>query len=707
MMNKQKIAIKKLGALVLNTKGSDNNKPKQSLALTLNAEMMNLGFTMSDSLCHATSELSPQQIATLSNELIPELRKLKGADAKHQPMYPNFPEQVIETTDLELFANAMAHYWSNGKWLPEQHSLPKPYAFEISKFKEISLADENTFKSVFTELLMSNDSLSEEDKAIIEWFMVNYPQSELTFPEAIPFQENKSVAAAILLAQDKDITSLVSNTTDILRIVSYLSDGDVSLASNTKFISLPRRLRKEIIMQLERVISEEDIGRHKNKWKALLHGLHVGDYSKKVYSIASKLRNNEQLESYYGKLEYFLNTQNIHAAATLLSKRPGEYARRLDHLLRLASVDKKNRLARLMTTSNTNHTQEKVVSGFLSVSDQVSTRVLTQLLGHISRRHMNSDKRVIFPKGNTQKAIVLRQTLASLDPKLVGKLSEGIKQTLVQRFSKLETLGKVWVDPDLISCPLPSQQRSASEGLVNVARGTQLPIHHANDKDTLRFFIHWVGRDIDLSATFHHEDFSVMEQVSYTNLRAKDFHAYHSGDITSAPNGASEFIDITISGALERGARYLAMNVLVYSGPTFSQHETCFAGWMMRSNPKSNEVFEAKNVEQKIDVRANSRNVIPVVFDLQARKAIWTDISTSGNSYHGGNNIESNQASIQETLEAIIDAKHKLSLYELFELHALARGKIVSDKESADSIFSLSEGITPFDINTINSAFLA
>ena len=705
-MNKQKIALKKLGALIIDAKESGNEATNKLLSLSLNAEMMNLGFIMSETLCNSVNKLNVEQIKRLADELVTELRELKGVHVSHKPVYPNFPEQVMEASNLELYANALTHYWSNGQWLPEYQSLSKPYAFETTKFKEISLADEDAFKNVFTQLMLSNDSLSEEDKAIIEWFMLNYPQSELAYPEIIPFQENKSVAAAILLAQDKDITPLITNTTDVLRVATYLSEGDVSLASNTKFISLPRNLRKKIVTQLERVISEEDIGRHKNKWKALMHGLHVGDYSKKVYSIASKLRNNERLESFYGKLEYALNTNDIHSAIALLKTRPGEYARKLDHALRLAKPDNKQRLARLLAKNESNSQQEKVINEFLSVSDQVPTRVLIQLLGHMSRRHLDADKRVVFPKGNTQKAVVLRHTLKALDSKLVTKLTQGIRQTLVARFSQLETLGKVWIDPDLMGCPLPSQQRSASEGLINVARGTRLPIYNADEKDTIRFFVHWIGRDIDLSATFHYEDFSIMEQVSYTNLRSNGFHAYHSGDITSAPDGASEFIDVTISGALEKGARYLAMNVLVYSGPTFAEHEECFAGWMMRSSPKSNEIFDAKTVEQKIDVRANSRNVIPIVFDLQARKAIWTDVSTSSRSYYGGNNVESNQANIQETLEAIIGAKHKLSLYELFEMHANARGELVDTPEKADTVYSMENGVTPFDINLINAEYI-
>jgi len=149
------------------------------------------------------------------------------------------------------------------------------------------------------------------------------------------------------------------------------------------------------------------------------------------------------------------------------------------------------------------------------------------------------------------------------------------------------------------------------------------------------------------------------------------------------------------------------MNVLVYSGPPFEKHDTCFAGWMMRSAPKSNELFDASTVAQKIDVRANSRNVIPVVFDLLTRKAIWSDISTSTNTYFGGNNVESNQASIQETLDAVINVQHKLSLYELFELHANSRGMLVDTPEEADVVYSIENGITPFDINLINADYIS
>jgi len=287
---------------------------------------------------------------------------------------------------------------------------------------------------------------------------------------------------------------------------------------------------------------------------------------------------------------------------------------------------------------------------------------------------------------------------------MVNRLKDGINLVLHERFSELGELGKVWINPDLAGCPLPTQQRSASESLITVGRGTKLPL--GTDKDTLRMFIYWKGQDIDLSATLYDEDFKLIQHVSYTNLKSDGFQACHSGDITRAPNGASEFIDITMPQAVKMGARYVTMNVLVYAGPSFADHEECFAGWMTRSKPQSNEIYDAKTVEQKVDLRNASRNAIPVIFDLLERKAIWADVATPRSSYYGGNNVESNRASIENTMQAIATMKNKLSLYELFKLHADVRGTIVENKEDADLVFSMYEGTTPYNIAEINSEYL-
>jgi hypothetical protein len=48
----------------------------------------------------------------------------------------------------------------------------------------------------------------------------------------------------------------------------------------------------------------------------------------------------------------------------------------------------------------------------------------------------------------------------------------------------------------------------------------------------------------------------------------------------------------------------------------------------------------------------------------------------------------------------------KPNLYDLFQLHATARGEVTSNIEEADTIFSMDEGITPFDTGTIVGQYL-
>lgn len=681
-MNKKiAISVRYLNALVLTEGTSSENK---SNAATVSANMMTLGFIPSNALFDAMSHLSEEELVNLQDSLIPVLEKAVGADVKYEPMYPNFPQQVMEMSDTELFINAILHYRTFGEWKPTYEKLEREVGNEEVKLKEIDLATQDDFDSIFTKLLGSNDSISETDKKVIKWFVDN--NDKLVPPKDIPFKENLCFIAGVLLEKGMDVSEFMHTATDVLRVITYLNDGDISLAANTKFKSMPRPMRRLFVSVLEKVARQEDIDRHRGKWVRLFHTLHVGDYSKSLYKMAQPFRDNKTVPTFNGRVAHAIRTGNVIKAVELLGNRPGDFTRKLDHLLRL---DKK--------------TQQHVVDSYLAVADKVPTRTLLQVLGHLKTRHEDVDMRVVFPKGNVQRATVVDSHLDKLPIGKLSSLASGIDTVLMERFGKEESLGKVYIDTRLQRCPLPAQQRSASEGLKQVARGTRLPI---GDKGTLRFFIYWIGRDIDLSASFHDENLEMKQSVSYTNLRDGSIQTYHSGDIVSATKGASEFIDVTIDPAVTAGFRYVVMNVYVFSGPTFKEHKSCYAGWMTRSKPKSNEIYDPKTVDQKIDLVSDAKNSIPVIFDLVTREAIWADLTTPSSYHRWGNNVHSNRASISQVLTAMTNIDNRVSLYDLFLKHAVVRGDLVETPEEADTVFSLDKGITPFDITTINADFI-
>ncbi len=257
---------------------------------------------------------------------------------------------------------------------------------------------------------------------------------------------------------------------------------------------------------------------------------------------------------------------------------------------------------------------------------------------------------------------------------------------------------------------MPFSQRSASRSLRAIARGSKFDLPEGN---TVRFFCWWrnldsdeegPGRvDLDLSASFFDRDWQSKGEIAYYNLRESQ--CFHSGDITSAPKGACEFIDINLPSVLEMGARYVVMSVLSYTGQRFVDLPECFGGWMMRLRPNSGEVFEAKTVQDKVDITASTRACVPVIIDAQGHSVYWADLGLK--SQRQINNAARNSVGMSQIGRAIVNL-NKPTLHDLLLMHAEGRGEVVGKKEDADTVFDVHEGVvTAFDTDVLLSVYMA
>lgn len=678
------------------------------LLATLLKNLEALGYILSDDLLHIIASLSETDLEKFYKETISDLKVMVGDHVEHKPMYPNFPKQVMKASDAELYFNAIMHYF--GDWLgirimPEyKKKKRKPLKDEI-KLKEIGLGTREDFKSIFTNLVASNTSLSNTDKEDVEWFVrVLRDSVSSILPDSVPLRENIAFVAGLFLKYGIDPESFlkknVKTATDVLRLAVKLSDGDVSLAKVSKFRNFSRKERRMLLGVLNGCKNiTEDMLRYREPWKRLGERLHPFE-NKDRYPNCSKsfsvLFNKEPFQTFRGKVEQSIVDFNISEAVSLLKKRPGEYARRIDNMIRLADDPK------------------GVVDNFEEIASEVSTPVLLQVKAHFENRPESGRNKVrtFFPKGNIAKLKAVDNTLQRINPAHCKKIVSICEKALRERFSKQEKLGKVYIDDRIRGFYVPFSQRSASKALRTVPRGSRYSF--SSDKKVVRFFIHWKntdggsdyyhgGRvDIDLSAIGLNEDHKQVMQVSYTNLREQG--CYHSGDITSAPDGASEFIDVDIEKCKAMGVRYMMMSVFSFTQQPFCEIPECFAGIMMREKPKSGEIFDPRTVDNRIDLTANNQICIPLIIDLQDRQVIWTDLGLKRHmdTY---NNLHANMSSLQLTAKAMTSL-NKPKLYDLFKLHAEARGEIVNKRDEADTIFGLEEGITPFDADIIVADYI-
>ncbi|MFD0589203.1 TerD family protein [Paenibacillus sp. GCM10027627] len=662
-----------------------------------------LGYRLSPRLMQEVSHLSKEQFEAFYNATIADLKVMIGDHVQYYPMYPGFPEQVMQESDAILYLNALYHYYTldlpnyeiENRTSLEDEGLP---------LKVIDLGSKAEFHVLILQLIEAKGSISETDKEDIDTAIKYAEIEELTeiLPVEIPFKENAAFVVGSLLkhckADTKTIGRYIKTATDVLRLAAAWSDGDTSLAETTKFRKFTRPERKLLLSLLEQSYPmTEDMLRYKQRWIRLGEILHPSEYklrfpnSQEAFDI---LRNNKPFFTYNSSVELAFQSNQVWTLIDLLTQRPGEFARRLDQLTR--STDQ----------------AEYVVLGFGEVVGHVSTPVLLQVKSHFTYRQEPCEQRTFFPKGNVAKAYSIPNALPAIPRAICEAIVDVCEQELLRRFALLSPLGKTFVDPRLKTYLVPFSQRSASKSLRTIVRGSRVPMPEG---DTIRFFNWWregtvngqpTGRvDIDLSAVLYDSNWQNIEHISYMNLRSSKYLAVHSGDIVSAPHGACEFIDLHIPSIVEYGMRYVVASLQSFTDQPYCDLPECFAGWMMRKKPGSGEAFEPSTVVDKIDLTANTQIAIPVILDLVERKVIWTDLAlTKHPNYH--NNVEGNKRGISLMGQAMTELR-KPDLYELFRLHAKARGELVENLEQAESAFAVDRGVTPFDIERVMAEFLA
>lgn len=700
-----KILLRRKNLLIVEPINADyeQTKNEQALVVTMMKNVQSLGYTFSKELFEALSHMNRDELKVFYSDLIPALKELVGADVEYNPMYPNFPTQVAEMDGIELFINAIVHYWSFGTLMPEYEKDERLPLIDVNKMALLSTGNHEDLMEIFKNLVASKTSLSAQDKEDVTTIIKDCADYANYLPDEIPLKENVALIGKLIIEEApvksaSAISKYFRTATDVLRLVTALSDGDISLAGKTKYRNLKRRERRMILDLLANCGNiTEDLFRYQYEWIRVAEILHPFEYNYPRYKNVNKafdtLRNDKKPLMFGGKVQAAILRKDMKAAADLLKSRPGEFARQLDKVLR----------------DSDNPTY--ILECFKSVAVEISAPVLLQVRQHFIGRMAETPNpvRVFFPKGNLAKAMSIKNELPAIDKTICQNVAKACRDALIEQYKSKESLGKVYVDEEFKNYLVPFSQRSASSTNKSVVRGSQLPIK--SDATAVRAFIWWTntskgngwdaGRvDIDLSAAIYDSDWNYVEHVSYTRLRSGKMKAFHSGDITNGGSlngkGVAEFIDVDIDAVAENG-RYIVYQVYNYTGQHYSSLENCRFGWMEREDVQSGEIFEPTTVNMVMDVNAEGVTAIPVIFDCVERKFIWCDMNLGiERSHHGGINLESNISGVTATCYAMTHL-NKPNIYDLAMLNAMARGTVVTDRNEADIIFS-NDTTVPFEI---------
>ncbi|MET3464635.1 TerD family protein [Variovorax atrisoli] len=680
----------------LHVRSGEGGVTPEQLASMLQ-EIEQLGFVLTDEVVSRLSSLPFEDAARMLHSAMQDMRKLVGAHRQHEPLHPGFPSQVMALSEAQLYLNALSHYVSLRR-MPDTDEKRPPLLHKRYP-RIVALGSVEDFETICTKLAGSAVSLSEQDRADLIWFVRQYRADIFRLlPAKFPFKENLALLGAQLVIHvgtDERTQRFVKDNfrtaTDVLRLAVALSGGDVSLAASTRFVSFSRHQRRMLLALLEDCGGlVEDMHRRIEPFKRLGERLHPGEQAKRYPKTAAAfdvVRNGLPVASFNSRVEQALAAGDIRGAALVLEDRPGEYARRLDALLRKSEEP------------------QVLLQRFAELAPRVSTTVLLQVLAHFQARAKEGRLRVFFPKGDVAKVFALGDRRAAIDLDTAQRVVHGCKRALLARFAQLPPLGRCHVDPALASYVVPLSQRAASKTLRTFARGSRIPM---SEGGFVRLFLWWMnGRsrvDIDLSVVLYGEDYRYVDTIAFYNLRG--WGAHHSGDIVDAPKGASEFIDLDVQLLRAAGVRFVMMCINSYSGQAYCDLPECFAGWMSRKNLNSGEPFEARTVVDRVDLASDTRISLPLVLDLERREVLWADFALRDHPRFS-NSVAGNLTGVSLMLRALHEMV-KPDLHTLMSLHALARGTLVDTPAEADTRFGVDRGctVTPLDGDEIRSSYL-
>ncbi|WP_424887288.1 hypothetical protein [Streptomyces sp. XH2] len=693
------------------------------VARQFDAALLSVGFKLSAGLLERLSGLAEETVRQVAARTLDTVRETVGDHVQHNVYFVGFPANVPDTFDfwMRCIAEALADDASHDRTLaqlstgvvdlltlPSYGTYQHAYAEMLAAHDELiaaagdrmtvlhlggTLEDEVT--TLYLALAGSTTPLGEEglrDLRLLAGHCVDGPQ-----PEAIPVRENRAVVNLARLDAGADL--LVDTVTDVLRLACALSDGDVTLTEPTRFRSLSRPVRRALLAALDAVVEQApaklaDVTAHREMFKRLGERLHPHEYPRRPHAadVFAVARGEKQARSFDSRVEELLGADDVTGAARLLTAAPGKLFRSLDRLLR---------------TCRTQEERDVVVTAAEQVAPQVSGRVLLSVREHFHNRPEREagDRRVFVNR--LGRAWVTADTRPSVLPPERERLIAALDAETRRR---LPLSGHLLIDPDVLDVALPLSGKATAAGPGVLPRGSLSPV----DGELLRFFVYWKqtgqSTDYDLSALMLDDSYATITWLSYTNLTALE--GEHSGDITNAPDGASEFINLRL-GAV-RGT-FVVPQVNIFSGEGFEEVEESFFGFMLREGEQQGRPFEARTVRMKSELRGPGRVALPLAFLRDSDgswRAKWLHLYLRGTP--SSNRVEGNRVSVATLLRGVVERDY-LTVRYLTDLMAgqatattLWDGKTVPDEpvtyiglERPDGLHPGSRVITPENLRDL------
>jgi stress response protein SCP2 len=645
----------------------------KTLARQLDVTLMRSGFKLTPDLLVHVGRLDFESALTAAQNILTTIKELVGDHVKHNPYFIRFPSEVPDTVDF--WVRCIVDYYLDDVWQYGQHlhtfeeMVQQHSRLQLKpgvQLKTIHLGGEleRELCALYSSLAGATVPLNAEDCVLLAALFAAGHVTDVP----VRIRENKAILNAIRLSRNQLIE--VDTVVDVLRVACALSEGDVTLATPTKFKSFSRRVRRQLVAAIDALVARDvrkadDVSAYKERFKRLAEKLHPREYPqfKHVALVFDFAGGTTAIETFNRRAHLTVvaarQTHDFRPALETLSERPGVLLKHIDLVLR----------------SGDSASHAALLTAFRDHVTRISGRNLLNLEQHLVNRTQPMASRIFVNRLGG--GFATKEVLPMLTDATVAPILSAIRKDLYRRVPATPVLAIDW--ESLAGVATPITEKSKSDGFAVLPRGSTFPVTRART-GSLRFFVYWKQRehrtDYDLSCAFYDANFEFVTQVSWTNLRGSGDAIIHSGDFTDAKEGATEFLDIDLA-SLDPRVAYILPSINYFTGEDFAHIEEAFFGFMERPVGGRGLPFEARTVSTKFALKGSGKVCIPMVFIRAGDGLItgkWLDVYTRGLSW--ANRVEDHKFTTVGLAKAILDRAFT-PLTQLVELYQRKAARVV------------------------------
>ena len=225
------IALRHLNGIHIakNTTNNVNETLSIEELATLIKKFEGYGYIFSKELAIAISKEERNVIIDKLKAVIKVIEDFKS-DKNYTVFYKNFPDEVINMSEVDLYINQILHYWigylpSNSENVIKEDVEPS----KLVKARELNLIDDEMIEKLFIDLLSSNVTLSEQYLDDVCVLTNNKSIKELEkYMEYIQMKETLTAVSSYILKKEGVLIGNFKTTTDILRLIAKISGDELN-----------------------------------------------------------------------------------------------------------------------------------------------------------------------------------------------------------------------------------------------------------------------------------------------------------------------------------------------------------------------------------------------------------------------------------------------------------------------------------------------